>query len=159
MNTYKHRAFVEGTAVRLSVDTGHASVGYLFGLEGIRDDGERLWTVDFDPDATLDPSLTHGLAESTLVPVCEHAETFADDFGLACSEPGVPTSFDIRCGFDATRIVSFTYQGDRVGLNLCTDCAVRYALDLARDPDADLVLSEPITVESEAVTTWVPSEA
>lgn len=156
MNTFKHRAFVEGTAVRLSVDTGHASVGYLFGLEGIRDDGERFWTVDFEPGN--DVPLTHGLAESTLVPVCEHSETFADDFGLACSEPGVPTSYTIRCGFDATRIVSFTYQGDRAGLNLCTDCAVRYALDLARDPDADLVLSEPITT-SEAVTTWVPSQA
>jgi hypothetical protein len=58
--------FTSGTAVRLDLDRGAASIGYLTEVAYVRPrDGMTFWRVDFgDPNA--EPTI---LAESTLVPV------------------------------------------------------------------------------------------
>lgn len=101
------RTFIPGTAVRLSFDTGPKSVGYV--VEVI--DDVRLRLEFPSATGTHDGEFFEGRASvfvqpvSVLVPVCEWVESHPDEYGLACSEPGVPTVIDIPCHYDAVNTV------------------------------------------------------
>jgi hypothetical protein len=80
------------------------------------------------------------LAETILVPICEHVDSFTDEWGLACSEPGVPTSFSIPCAFDATRalVMRDGHDPEEMAFNLCDAHAAAYRQDLAVVSDVAL---------------------
>jgi hypothetical protein len=76
------------------------------------------------------------LPETILVPMCEHVETFPDGFGMACSEPGVPTSIDVPCWYDATHVLYVKAAEPRCAddeiadqINLCDGHAASYRTD------------------------------
>lgn len=141
--TYSTVAFDEGTAVRLFVDTGHASIGVIVELDRVREaDGEHFWRVDFDPANESETSTV--VAQGFLVPVCEHFESHPDEYGLACSEPGVPTTFEIVCRKDADRVLTWADSFGIVHVNLCLDHAIEAALDIEKDADMRLIESRPV---------------
>ena len=118
-------SLVPGTAVRLSFDTGPKSVGYVLDvIDAVR---VRLEfpseTGTHDGEYVDQRVAVMVLPNHILVPVCEWVETYADDWGLACSEPGVPTSFDIPCHHDATTTVHMPADqwGPSVPMNLCPE--------------------------------------
>ena len=94
-------AFTPGSLVRLTFDQGPRSIGVVTeGDQPVRDDGVTLvpviWVDHFNvvddlawmstqPGADLQPA-------TILVPLCEYVATYPDGFGIACSEPDVPTS-------------------------------------------------------------------
>ena len=143
-----------GSVVRLSFDQGPRSFGLiLHGDVTVRDDGTRLvptvWgdrepvedlacqVDEIGPVDEVDGYSVMRLAETILVPICEHVDSFTDEWGLACSEPGVPTSFDVPCGFDATRalVMRDGYDPDDMAFNLCDAHAAMYRQDLATVSD------------------------
>lgn len=148
-------AYMPGSLVRLTFDQGPASIGVVqLGDQPIRsDDGVRLVPIhwvdhltapdDLDPERLVNEPGTL-LPTTILVPLCEHVETFADGFGLACSEPGVPTTIDVPCHYDATHALVVHGVGamacDPEPINLC-------------DGHAALYRTEPhtVVVEDEAV--------
>lgn len=120
-----------GTPVRLSFDQGPASVGY------VREVIDKVRVqVEFPcDDASHDGEFIDGPAtvfvapRSILVTVCEWTETYADEWGMACSEPGVPTSYSVPCLFDATTTV---YPGG-APVNLCPEHATQSLRDALRE--------------------------
>lgn len=122
-------AFVPGTRVRLSVDTGHATTGVIDNPD-TRDDGQTMWVVDFDNGATLT------LPQSILVPVCE--------------------SYGSRCRLDADRIVTYEDRSDGPdgwtveSFNLCDEHATQAFDGISRDPRLTWLPSEPVRLPSKA---------
>lgn len=139
-----------GSIVRLSFDQGPRSYGLILtGTVTVRPDGTRVvptvWgdrqpiddlacqVDDMDAHDEVDGYSVVRLAETILVPLCEHVDTFTDEWGLACSEPGVPTSFDVPCSFDATHalVMRDGYDPEDMAFNLCDAHAAAYRQDLA----------------------------
>lgn len=135
MNT---ATFDYGTRVRLSVDEGAATVGIVIERSHVRDsDGMTFWLVDWNPlmDDGHEPI---ALAANTLVSVCEWSDEYPDEWGLACSEPGVPTVIVCDCSKDAERIVTITkgewvIPNDPTVMRYCLDHSLTAALDLDRE--------------------------
>jgi hypothetical protein len=116
----------------------------IIALDHVRDDGEHFWLIDFDPRSE-EPSLTV-IPQGFLVPVCEHFEQYPDEWGRACSEPGVSTTYEFVCDKDADRVVTWA-DGFGIGhVNLCLDHAMEAALDIERDPEMRQIQSRPVRV-------------
>lgn len=118
------RNLTPGTAVRLSFDQGPASVGYVLAVV----DKVRV-RVEFptEPGAREGIYSERRVSEfvmpvTVLVPVCEWQDEYADEWGLACSEPGVPTSFVVPCHHDAATTVHVREpDGTESPWNLCPE--------------------------------------
>lgn len=119
--------------VRLScADSVPANVGYVMYLDRTRDDGMRFWLVDFTPDREGGLAV---ISEAELVPVCEFSESYPDEWGLACSEPGVPTSMEISCHFDATDnvLIPADEHGPEAPMALCSEHAERVRREISAE--------------------------
>lgn len=118
-----------GTPIRLWFDEGPATIGYVLSqVDDARlrvefpvvDDG-TVARPDAEPEGEFiqGPAFTQTLPATLLVAVCEHVETYDDEWGLACSEPNVPTVMSIPCLMDATFSVADPISA--VPTNLCAE--------------------------------------
>jgi hypothetical protein len=139
----RNTTLVPGTPVRLSFDTGRKSVGYVIEIL----DAVRV-RLEFPSDVGVhDGEFFDGraavlvLPSHVVVPVCEWVETYADEWGLACSEPGVPTSFDVPCHHDATTTV---YPPDSMDCALPVNLCPEHTRESLAHVLAEQVRTEPI---------------
>lgn len=142
------RSLTPGTAVRLSFDQGPASVGYVLTvidkvrvrLEFPSDDRSHERGVYTDRRVT-----EFVMPHTVLVPVCEWVDVFDDGYGLACSEPGVPTEIEVPCHHDATTTVYVRNpwepsDAEPSPLNLCPE----HTTELLRDALTESARTETI---------------
>lgn len=133
-----------GTAVRIAFDEGPLTIGYVDGQPTTRDDGVRMFPVDFEPnDPTSEPVV---LPDTVLVAVCEWTLSIVDSLALACSDPlpGVRQAYDIPCHFDATRqvIVGQPNRDDVNAVSAPMFMCAEHAVMTEHEAQADGVASE-----------------
>ena len=122
-----------GTFVRLTLDEGHATIGLVTGYGPRRQsDGVQFVHVDWTPD--VESARVETLPATILTAVCEWEDTYPDEYGMACSEPGIPTTITMPCRFDAQRVVRWVDPDHgSYSSTYCLDHALTATIDMQRD--------------------------